>query len=248
MNLFRCLLLCCAGVVLATAAVRGDTPVYGDPSAPVEARVQDLLRRMTLDEKIGQMTQLNFSTYSSDGTENKVDVDPEKLARLIREYHVGSLLNGRAVPPKQWYQVLKTVQEIAIRESRLGIPIIYGIDHVHGTSYILGGTVFPHNLNIACTFDDAFAAQEGHTTMLEAEDLGQSWNFSPVLDVGVNPSWSRLYETFGEEPLVAARMGSLYVKALQADGRMAATAWARCARSCGRACPDSRAAPQLPTS
>ncbi|MFA6030570.1 MAG: glycoside hydrolase family 3 N-terminal domain-containing protein [Elusimicrobiota bacterium] len=210
------------------SAAAPEKPLYKDPKAPVEARVKDLLGRMTLEEKVGQMTQLNFSAYNSDQNV-AVDVVPEKLRKLVREDHVGSFLNGIAVPPAQWVRYGTELQKIALEESRLGIPIVYGIDHVHGADYVSGATIFPQNLSIACTFDDAFAAREGSVTALEAADLGHHWNFAPILDVGLNAYWSRLFETFGEEPLVVARMGSAFVRALQeepktAPYRMAATA------------------------
>lgn len=203
----RLLLLFC---LLVTAA-RAQQP-------SVEARVSDLLRQMTLREKVGQMVQLNFTTINSDGGPSEgtnVDIVPEKLLPLLRDYHVGSFLNGHAVSPAQWSEYGRQLQTLALRESRLGIPIIYGVDHVHGTNYIAGGTVFPHNLNLACSFDDRLAYETGRITALEAAPLGHRWNFAPVLDVGVNPYWARFYETFGEEPRVAANMGSAYIRGLQ---------------------------------
>jgi beta-glucosidase len=225
----RSILICALFLSAAQSfAAGGKAPLYKDPAAPISARVSDLLKRMTLEEKVGQMTQLNFSTYNSDG-DNAVDVVPEKLRKILREVPVGSFLNGIAVPPEQWVRYSEQLQKIVLEESRLGIPILYGIDHVHGTNYIRGGTVFPHNLSMACTFEDSFAAREGSVVVLEALDLGHHWDFAPILDVGVNAYWPRLYETFGEEPLLGVRMGSAFVRALQnepkaAPYRMAATA------------------------
>ncbi|MBM3461436.1 MAG: beta-glucosidase [Armatimonadetes bacterium] len=209
----RIFALCLALVLQAWPAVA--RPLYLDAKSPVEARVQDLLSRMTLEEKIGQMTQLNYSAINSTGKEDAVDVDEKKLRAVIRNFHVGSFLNGFAVPPAQWADYYATLQRINLEESRLKIPIVYGIDHVHGTNYITGGTVFPQNLNMAATFNDSLAAAEGRITALESADLGHAWDFAPILDVGINPYWSRLYETFGEEPLVGARMGAAFIRALQ---------------------------------
>lgn len=215
----RCVQLTIVLLLLGTV-VRGQpaAPLYLDPQAPIEARVNDLLARMTLQEKVGQMVQLNFTTINSEGGPSEgteVDIVPEKLIPLIRNYHVGSFLNGHAVSPTQWSKYGRALQEIALRESRLRIPIIYGVDHVHGTNYIAGGTVFPHNLSLACSFDDKLATEMGRITALEAAPLGHRWVFAPVLDVGVNPYWARFYETFGEEPRVAANMGSAFISGLQ---------------------------------
>lgn len=203
-------------LLAAAAAAFGGSPPTGD-----------LLSRMTLDEKLGQMMQLDFSTVNS-GPE-AIDIVPGRLLPLVRDHHVGSFLNGRAVPPQQWQAYATTLQETNLRESRLGIPVVYGIDHVHGTNYITGGTVFPQSLNLACTFNVDLAGEMGRITAREASVLGHRWNFAPVLDLGSNPYWPRLYETLGEDPLVISRMGAAYIRALQeepsVDGyRVAATA------------------------
>ncbi|MEW6281896.1 MAG: glycoside hydrolase family 3 N-terminal domain-containing protein, partial [Candidatus Eremiobacterota bacterium] len=200
-------------VLLLAMMIPAQPPLYQDPQAPVEARVRDLLSRMTLEEKIGQMTQLNYSAYNTSGAEDRVDVHPEKLRRLVREWHVGSLLNGFAIPPADWAAYARQMQTLALQESRLKIPILYGIDHVHGTNYIQGGTVFPQALNLACSFDDRLAREMGEVTAVESADLAHHWIFAPILDVGLNPCWSRLYETFGEEPLVGVRMGAAFIRA-----------------------------------
>lgn len=201
-------------VSASRAVAQSDQPVYKDASAPIGQRVEDLLGRMTLEEKVGQMLQLNYTTYSP-GSKEVVEAVPAKLDSLFSNYHAGSLLNGVAVPPSQWYQYSKTVQERALANSRLGIPIIYGIDAVHGANYVEGSTLFPQQFNIAATFNDKYPEAMGRITALESIDLGQHWDFAPILGVGVNPSWPRLYETFGEDPHVAATMGAAFIKALQ---------------------------------
>ncbi|HEX8656601.1 MAG TPA: glycoside hydrolase family 3 N-terminal domain-containing protein [Hymenobacter sp.] len=194
------------------------TPVPDAARAPVfSARVQMLLRQMTLEEKIGQMTQLTNSTVNASGRPAEIVLDSAKLVPLIRDFHVGSFLNGEAVAPAQWVKFTGTLQRIALRTSRLRIPVIYGIDHMHGASYVAGAAIFPHNLSLAATFDPEFARQEARATVMESADLGHPWVFAPVLDLGVNPYWSRLYETYGEDPLLAARMGTAFVKELQTN-------------------------------
>ena len=186
-------------------------------SAPAQwsPRVAALLQQMTLEEKIGQMTQLTNAAINHTGEQKDVSLDSAKLIPLIREYGVGSFLNGEAVPPAQWLAYLTAVQRIALRESRLHIPVIYGIDHMHGASYVTGAAIFPHNLNLGATFNPEFARQEARATVLESADLGHRWVFAPVLDLGVNVYWPRLYETYGEDPLVAATLGAAYVRELQ---------------------------------
>ncbi|HEX8327698.1 MAG TPA: glycoside hydrolase family 3 N-terminal domain-containing protein [Hymenobacter sp.] len=205
-----------AGVATAPAtalpASSAATPVAAPQWSP---RVAALLQQMTLEEKIGQMTQLTNATINHTGEQKDVTLDSAKLVPFIRDFHVGSFLNGEAVPPAQWVKYLSALQRIAMRESRLHIPIIYGVDHMHGASYVSGSAIFPHNLNLGATFNPVFAQQEARATVMESADLGHRWVFAPVLDLGVNVYWPRLYETYGEDPHVASVMGAAYVKELQ---------------------------------
>jgi beta-glucosidase len=122
-----------------------------------------------------------------------------------------------------WHAAVRQIQDVAVRETRLGIPVLYGIDFVHGAGYTRGGTIFPHNIGLAATFDTALARRAGEVTGQEAYASGLPWNFAPVLDVGRQPPWPRFYETFGEDPWLAALMGSREVMGMQAGGRVAAT-------------------------
>ncbi|MGM0546288.1 MAG: glycoside hydrolase family 3 N-terminal domain-containing protein [Bacteroidota bacterium] len=190
---------------------------YLDASASVDERVEDLLDRMTLEEKVGQMTQLNITLINNTGEQRDVTLDPEKAQNLLQNHHIGSFLNGEAVPPEQWVEFTEELQRIAVEETRLGIPIIYGIDHMHGASYVEGSTIFPHNINIGATFNPENARQNGRITALESAPLGHTWNFAPVLDLGENPYWARQYETFGEDPYLIAELGRAYVDGYQDD-------------------------------
>ena len=216
-------------VLVTVPSARAQTPRYLDPAAPVDARVEDLLGRMTLEEKIGQMTQINYQVLNRAGdySSNAVELVPEKARQIIRDYHIGSFLNGIAIPAAEWLTYGQELQRINLEESRLKIPIIYGMDHVHGTNYITGGTVFPQQINLGATFDTTFATQMGAVTARESAFLGHHWNFAPILDLGRNARWPRLYETYGESYEVASKMGAAYVRALQAERvgphRMAAT-------------------------
>ncbi|MGM0739937.1 MAG: glycoside hydrolase family 3 protein, partial [Bacteroidota bacterium] len=188
---------------------------YKNPELSVSRRVEDLLRRMTLYEKIGQMTQLDITVINTTGEQKDVVLDPEKARDMIQNHHIGSFLNGEAVPYRIWYEYMNELTRIAVEETRLGIPIIYGIDHIHGASYLQGATIFPQNINLAASFNPENAYNAGLVTSLESADLGHHWIFAPILDLGVNPLWPRLWETFGEDPRLAGIMGAAYVHGLQ---------------------------------
>ncbi|MBO6622492.1 MAG: glycoside hydrolase family 3 C-terminal domain-containing protein [Balneola sp.] len=189
--------------------------LYKNSEAPIKDRVEDLLSRMTVEEKIGQMTQLDITMINTTGVQKDVELDAKKAAELVRNHHIGSFLNGESVDHVTWYNFIYELQKIAIEESRLGIPIIYGIDHMHGASYLETGTIFPHNLNLAATFDPIHSYNSADVTVKESADLGHHWIFAPVLDLGRNPKWARFYETYGESPYLAAKLGSEYVRGIQ---------------------------------
>jgi beta-glucosidase len=191
-------------------------------NAAIEKKIDDLLSKMTLEEKIGQMIQINNSEIVTNaqwgaGADLKIDikVDTAKLGKMLRKYHVGSFLNGIAVPPETWYQFYKDMQEKNMQVSRLEIPIIYGIDHMHGPNYIEGATIFPHAINTACSFNNQLLVNMAHVTAVEAADVGHQWIFGPVCDVSRTPLWGRYYETLGESPYQVATMASIYTKAIE---------------------------------
>jgi beta-glucosidase len=190
---------------------------YLDPTLSIDERVDDLLTKMTLEEKVGQMTQLNITQINYEKVQSDVNLNAEKARDLLKNHHIGSFLNGEAVPPEQWLEYVTELQKIAVEETRLGIPIIYGIDHMHGASYLEGSTIFPHNINLGATFNTEHAGQTGRITALESGPLGHVWNFAPVLDLGKNPYWPRFYETFGEDPYLISEMGRSYVESYQGD-------------------------------
>jgi beta-glucosidase len=191
------------------------------------ARVDSLLAAMTLEEKVGQMTQLTVGVFAAEGSpqHDSIRLDVAKLRRGIVERHIGSILNvmGGALSVGSWHQAIGQIQGVAMRETRLGIPILYGIDFVHGANYTRGGTLFPHNLGMAATFDTALARRAGQVTASEAYASGIPWNFAPVLDMGRQPLWPRMYETFGEDPYLTSVMGRADMAGMQESGRVAAT-------------------------
>ncbi|MGY3090646.1 beta-glucosidase [Hymenobacter sp. UYAg731] len=217
-------------VPMATTAVPAESTAAEIPPPTFSPRVQQLLAQMTLEEKIGQMTQLNISAINHTGTNGDVSLDSAKAAGLIRDFHIGSFINGEAVPAGQWLRYSAALQRIALRESRLHIPMIYGIDHMHGASYVGGTAIFPHNINLGASFNPALARQAARATILESADLGHHWVFAPVLDLGLNTYWPRFYETFGEDPLVAATLGTAFTVELQNNTEIAPYKVAACGK------------------
>ena len=192
------------------------------------ARVDALLARMTLEEKVGQMTQLTVGTIAAPAAQQqpgRIRLDPAKLREAVVTRHVGSILNvlDAALPAEGWHALIRDIQDVATKETRLKVPVLYGVDFMHGANYTRGATIFPHNIALAATFDPAIVRRAAEITAQEAVASGLFWNFAPVLDVGRNPLWPRLYETFGEEAYVAARLGREAVTGMQQSGQVAAT-------------------------
>jgi beta-glucosidase len=196
--------------------------------AQLEKLIDDLLSQMTLEEKVGQMMQINNSEIVTEsqwgaGADLKIVIkaDTAKVANFIRKYHVGSFLNGIAVPAEVWYDFYKNLQEVNMNLSRVKIPVIYGIDHMHGANYLEGGTIFPHGINTAATYNNQFPEDMANVVVSETADLGHQWLFGPVLDVARTPLWGRYYETLGESPYVVATMGAIYTKTVQNNTNIA---------------------------
>ncbi|HUF10462.1 MAG TPA: glycoside hydrolase family 3 N-terminal domain-containing protein [Rhodothermales bacterium] len=171
----------------------------------VEEEISMILTDMNLAEKVGQMTQVALSAISVPGRE---EIDPERLRETLVEHHVGSIFNvwSTALAPEEWHEVIATIQEVALLETRLGIPVIYGIDSVHGAGYVYGATLFPHNLGVAASWDPLLAEEIATLNARETAACGIRWVFAPVLDLGRQPLWSRFVETFGEDVHLATVM------------------------------------------
>jgi beta-glucosidase len=195
---------------------------------PTSIKVEALLKQMTIEEKIGQMTQICFSEITLNGDKN-LDMHPDLFRDAVLNYHVGSFLSGTG-PAEKWVDFVTAMQRIAVEETRLGIPLLIGIDHIHGANYVDEGTMLPHNITLSCSFDPQIIYQAAKITAIETSDLGMSWNFAPVLDVGKNSYWPRLYETYGEDPLMCAIMGKAFIDAYQNDEYSAPYKLAACAK------------------
>lgn len=184
--------------------------------------IDALIAKMTIEEKVGQMTQLNLDVVCEGGIYNLVEphhIEPAKLHKALVEYHVGSILNcgGHAYGLDQWHTIINTIQQVAITETRLKIPVIYGIDAIHGANYTLGSTLFPQPLAQAASWNTDMVKRGGEITAYEVRATGIPWNFSPVLDLGRDPRWSRLFETYGEDVLLATEMGLATIEGYQGN-------------------------------
>jgi beta-glucosidase len=189
----------------------------------VEARVKQLLSEMTLEEKVGQMTQVDFSVVSTpEAQKAEPPVDRVRLEEAVINRHVGSILNAplspnnRAAPIETWRKITAALQEASSR-TRLKIPVIYGIDAIHGATYTQGAVLFPQAISMAATFNPELSFREGEITAREVRASGLPWNFSPVMDIGRQPLWPRLWETYGEDVHLASVMGAAYIKGHQGD-------------------------------
>jgi beta-glucosidase len=185
-----------------------------------------LLQRMTLDEKIGQMTQVTLGVVST--SEDGI-LDPAALARIVEEHHVGSILNvtNHALSVEQWHTVLRQIQDAALK-TRLKIPVIYGLDGIHGQTYTLDATLFPQNIGMAATRNTELAIAVTKVAARELRASGVRWNFAPVLDCGRQPLWSRFPETYGEDVYIGKTLGAAVIKAYEGDGLRRPTAVASC--------------------
>ena len=187
------------------------------PKDPIDKKVQDLLKKMTVEEKVGQMTQITLEPFAASGKDGFLKLDPEKLRAGIVDRHIGSILNcgGQARTVENWQEIITEIQDMATKQTRLGIPIIYGIDTIHGANYITGATIFPQNIAMAATGNADLMKTVGEIAALETRAAGIPWNFAPVLGLGRQPMWSRLWETFGEDAYIASVMGAAYVRGQQ---------------------------------
>jgi beta-glucosidase len=183
----------------------------------VSRRVEELLARMTLEEKVGQMTQLEIGMVST-GSDQTIQIDPAKLDKAVGRYGVGSILNVRdqALPLARWYDIIGKIQA-ASQRTRLRIPVLYGIDSIHGANYVQGSTLFPQEIGMAATWNPVLMQRSQEIAAAETRAAGIPWSFSPVLDIGRQPLWPRFYETFGEDPYLAKVMGAAFVRGLEGD-------------------------------
>ena len=193
---------------------------------PTDKKVNELIAKMTLEEKVGQMTQVTLGVV---GGKNDGDLDAANLKKAIVDYKVGSILNvtNHALTVEQWHKLLTQIADEA-KNTRLKIPIIYGLDGIHGQTYTLGSTLFPQNIGMAATRNMELAKAVTKVAAKELRASGVRWNFAPVLDIGRQPLWSRFPETYGEDVFMGKTMGAAVIKAYEEDGLKNTTAVASC--------------------
>jgi beta-glucosidase len=186
------------------------------PARDHTQKIEALLKRMTLEEKVGQMTQLAISMIAT-GSDQNIKIDPAKLEKAIVKYGVGSILNvaDQALTVDRWQEIIGQIQDAATKKTRLGIPVIYGIDSIHGANYVQGATLFPQEIGMAATWNPELMKRAAEITASETRAAGIPWSFSPVLDIGRQPLWPRFWETFGEDPYLAKVMGVAFVRGLE---------------------------------
>src|SRR5436190_1848487 len=185
------------------------------PQRDNSQKIEALLKRMTPEEKVGQMTQLAIGMIAT-GQDQTIQVDPAKLDKAIGQYGVGSILNvhEQALTVDKWHEIIGQIQTAA-KKTRLGIPVIYGIDSIHGATYLRGSTLFPQEIGMAATWNPELMKRGSEIAAMETRAAGIPWSFSPVLDIGRQPLWPRFYETFGEDPYLAKVMGAAFVRGLE---------------------------------
>ena len=184
-----------------------------EPDAAVEAKVEQVLKGMTLEEKAGQLVQLSIGVISAEG---KDDLDPAKMDVIFGKYKVGSILNvmnDHALDREQTAAFISKIQESSMKH--IGIPCIYGLDMIHGASYLTDGSFYPQEINLGATFNREYAAMMGHAMAYETRAAQCPWVFSPVMDLGRDPRWPRQWESWGEDPYLQSEMARVETVAIQ---------------------------------
>jgi len=214
----------CVAALASVPAEAGDNPTYTNAKAPIDLRVKDLLKRMTLDEKIGQMDQISVGNMQGDCQWSGGALTESCMKNVLVGNSAGSILSGgggspAVNTPEAWATMVNTVQKYAVDNSRLHIPIIYGVDAVHGHNNVLGATIFPQQIGMGSTWDPALVEDTSAATAKAVAATGIDWNFAPVADIARDQRWGRYYETFGEDPLLSGTLAAASVTGIQnADG------------------------------
>ena len=212
------LLTCVAASTVLSAAAQVAPAIPRDEK--IEQRVEEILGKMTLDEKIGQMCELTIDVlkdWKADPSEGW-QMNEAQLDSAIGKYKVGSILNvpdGLAVTPQKWQEIISRIQEKSMEE--IGIPDIYGVDQIHGTTYTLGGTLFPQGVNMGATFNRELTRTGAEISAYETRAGSIPWTYAPVVDLGRDPRWPRMWENYGEDAYLNAEMGREAVLGFQGE-------------------------------
>ncbi|QNN40720.1 glycoside hydrolase family 3 N-terminal domain-containing protein [Pedobacter roseus] len=189
-----------------------------------QAKIEALLSKMTLEEKVGQMAQITLDVIGTGKSRFESDepftLDKAAMDKALIQYHVGSVLNtsnNRARTPQVWYKIISEIQDVAIKKGKNKIPVIYGVDEVHGATYTAGATMFPQQIGQAATFNRSLVKKGASITAYETRASSIPWNFAPILDLGADPRFPRQWESFGEDPYVVTELGKAAVKGYEGD-------------------------------
>ncbi|MGI9322142.1 MAG: glycoside hydrolase family 3 N-terminal domain-containing protein, partial [Pseudomonadales bacterium] len=216
--------------LLAAALIVSMVSVQGAGSrSNIDRLVDEKLASMSVAEKVGQMTQITLGVLRDDEAQDGKSIDPAKLKEAVHKYHIGSVINkiGRSLAVDEWHEVMRKLQDEAL-SAKNQIPILYGIDAIHGANYTVGSTLFPHNIGLGAARNPDLVADIAAVTAMEVRASGIRWNFAPVLGLGRNPLWSRFEETYGEDSYLAGELGAAAVRAYEQDDLASDVAVASC--------------------
>ena len=210
-------------VTVMTASICNGSEPQTPPAIPadkeIESKVTEIVSKMSLDDKVGQMCEVVVDLVCADPTGNgPVELDPAKLENVFGKYRVGSILNtaqGHAQDLQTWHRIISGVQEASMKY--IGIPDVYGVDQNHGTTYTTGGILFPQEINMAASFNRDLVREGAAICAYESRAASIPWVYNPVMDLGRNPVWSRLWESFGEDPYINGAMAVEMVRGYQGD-------------------------------
>lgn len=203
--------------LLAVACTTKVTPAIPQDEQ-IEKNIKKIMKGMSLDDKVGQMCQLTFTAFEQHPAVDGNPISEALLDTIITRYRVGNLINvpsTAAQDPETWVKIINRIQEKSLQE--LGIPCLYGLDMIHGASYTNGATFFPQEINLAASFNTGLALSSAAVTAYETRACGVPMTFAPVMDLGRNACWSRLWESFGEDALLSSRMAVAMTEGFQGD-------------------------------
>jgi beta-glucosidase len=235
MKIISFIAVCCLFISFACNNSINNTEIISEGDKLIYTKVDSLMDLMTLEEKVGQMLNLGLGALLEGeffAARDTIVFDTAKVNRLIVKYGAGSIQNyaGFPISPEYWREIIGYIQKVALEDTRLGIPILYGMDGVHGATYTEGSIMTPHQINIAATFNANYAKKLGELTAYELKAGAQPWNFSPVLDVARNPYWGRIAESFGEDPYLVTTLGTKMMQGMQGNNPAAPTKAVACAK------------------
>ena len=210
------LLLSVSMLALAYTASAKVPVIKSDPK--IEAQVEQTLKKLTLEEKIGQMMELVTDLFGANDKNGVFYIDEHKTDSILSRYKIGSILNAPntcAPTAKQWEKYIAQIQKISMK--RIGIPCVFGLDQNHGSTYTQDGTLFPQNINVAATFNREIARRSAEATAYETRAVSVPWTYSPTVDLGRDARWPRIWENFGEDCYLSSEMGKAMVYGFQGE-------------------------------